>query len=177
MIRKDLAQDGDRQHFYSQYWIDIVLGKPSGQAGTTTEEAPADVEDIVDDVIEDVQPVAAVAPKAEPKPKKAPEKKEQPRTINSLADLANIDLLMRNSAQMEDSAVPDIEAAPTEVEEPAIVTNFDIDSVPVDEEAAAPADELEDFGEEFEEEEDDEWGGSRKPKPRKQQPRRERHTF
>ena len=33
MIKRDAGQDGDRAHFYSQYWIDIAQGKPTRPSG------------------------------------------------------------------------------------------------------------------------------------------------
>src|SRR2546421_441064 len=34
MIKRDAAQDGDRAHFYSQYWIDVAPDLASGYEAT-----------------------------------------------------------------------------------------------------------------------------------------------
>src|SRR5215469_8581431 len=97
-IRSDGRQDSDRPHFYSQYWIDVATGK---QSSVPTPETPA-VEEDEDDLEAEI---LALAPKPEPKPKapKPAEKKPEARpTITSLADLANIDMLMKSSAAMDD---------------------------------------------------------------------------
>ena len=42
-----------------------------------------------------------------PRPKATEKKQEQPRSLSSLADLANIDLLMNRSAEMGEDMTPD----------------------------------------------------------------------
>src|SRR3954454_15916156 len=109
MIKRDAAQDGDRAHFYSQYWIDVALGKPIDAPAAAAEPAEADDElDLEDEVL---APRAAARPEPAPKPAKpakAPEKKPEPAKLSSLADLANIDLLMKNSAELDDDVAPDL---------------------------------------------------------------------
>lgn len=184
MIRKDLTQDADRPHFYSQFWLDVAAGKPHSHAavGASVPEGE-DAEDADLDAL-----LATPVARVEPKPKtKAPEKKEPARALTSLADLANIELLMRNSAELGDDAVPDIEAADQPAAEPQAITAFDGDEragqpgEAADEEPAsieAIAEEEPDYDANgFDEDEDeDEWGGGRKPKP-KRPPRRERRPF
>jgi hypothetical protein len=183
MIRKDTAQDIERPHFYSQFWIDVA----SGKRDVSEAHAAVDTDPIADETDEEelVPPPIDLMPKPAPKKPVKPEKKPEPArpTITSLADLANIDLLMKNSAEMEGDEVPDLEAgaiddlAPfsqTETEEEAPVTDFEFD-----EEAPEAAQGEDEYGDlDFdEEEEEDEWGGRRpgKPgKPQQQKPRRER---
>lgn len=166
MSRKDIAADLDRPHFYSQFWIDVAGGK---RDVTVAPELAAEPEPEEADEAE-FEPVAKVAPVK--KPVKAPEKKpEAPRpTITSLADLANIDLLMKSSAEMDTEEVPDIETGPASDLAP-IETDFS--PAALDEEPEYLADEGEeadyDVGEDEEEEED--WGGPRKG-PRQPKPRR-----
>lgn len=180
-------QDLDRPHYYSQYWIDIASGKRD-LAAAHPAEADVEFEPELEDNEPDFLAVEPPKPVVKAKPAK-PEKKPEPvrPTITSLADLANIDLLMKNSAEMAGDEVPDLEAGAmgdlgpfasnAADEEQGIVTDFDLDETPAEPEALA-ADEDEDeeeFGDFDEEEEEDEWGNSRKPsKPSKQQRRRER---
>lgn len=186
MTRKDPAQDVERPHYYSQFWLDVATGK----RGVTEDVALDDIADIEDlDDEEFAAPVAEVVPE-KPAPKKASKtdkKVETARpTITSLADLANIDLLMKNSAEMGGDEVPDLESGSIEdlpfaqagAPEPAIVTDFDLDDAEGEPEIAL--DEAEDeFADDLdfdEDEEEDEWGAPRKPgkgtKPKP--PRRER---
>ena len=172
MIRKDTTQDTDRPHYYSQYWIDVALGR---QTGTTIAAiGPADDIDEFEDVL---PPPVKPEPKAA-KPKSAEPKKETARpTLTSLADLANIDLLMKNSAAMPDEEVPDIsvEAAAPAIERMpgrAVDDEVEISDATVNDsvaDEAAPDFEDEEFEDE-DEEDDSGWGGGRKPKPTK--PRR-----
>jgi hypothetical protein len=185
MIRKDITQDADRPHFYSQFWVDIAAGRREiGGAHTSTAEiTEAETEDESPDYLtapvadeleaEEIAP-AAKAPRAA-KPKAEPKKQEAARpALTSLADLANIDMMMKNSAAMDDDAVPDIEGAGSGS---AIVTDFDPNAVAT--EAEAPAGEEVEFApEEFDEE--DEWGesegprrGSKPTKRRRPEPRRD----
>ena len=175
MIKRDAGQDGDRAHFYSQYWIDVALGKPTGPA-VATEPAPVGDDFDVDDEL--AAPRAArpePAPKAT-KPAKTPEKKAEPAKLSSLADLANIDLLMKNSAELDDDVAPDLasgyEPADTNVA-------FPMDA-PLDgaEETEPEMESLEEYeADELEydedEEEDDDWGNQRgKKKPSQRRERR-----
>jgi|SRR5579871_111761 hypothetical protein len=186
MSRKDTAQELDRPHYYSQFWIDIAQGKRDLAAAASD---GAEVEDI-DDESFGIEPEPKATPKA--KASKAPEKKPEPArpVISSLADLANIDLLMKSSAEMDGDEVPDIEAgamddlepfSQTTTPEPAIVTDFDPNEV--EDQAEASFDDSLDEDEDeldYDEEEEDDWGSSRKPsKPQKQQRRqpRERRGF
>ena len=178
-------QDLDRPHYYSQFWIDIASGKRDVSAVHA-----ADVDGETEPELEDNEPefleVEPPKPVAKAKPAK-PEKKPEPvrPTITSLADLANIDLLMKNSAAMEGDEVPDLETGamgdlgPFTSEatgaEPEVVTDFNLDETPAEPEEFAADEAEEDFGDFDEEEEEDEWGGARKTsKPSKQQRRRDR---
>lgn len=186
MTRKDVTQDIDRPHYYSQFWIDVAMGKRDVTAGRVA-EAETDVEDVVDEQGHDFEPEPVVAkPIAKPKPAaKAPEKKPEPvrPTITSLADLANIDLLMKSSAEMEGEEVPDIESGAiddlgplgqeTAVETP--VAAPDLDYAEAEEEAPAYAEEVEGYDEDldYDEDEDEEgWSSSRKSSKKQQQQRR-----
>ncbi len=174
MSRRDLAADLDRPHFYSQFWIDVAMGK---RDATTAPTAESDVE------FEEAEEPEFEAIASEPpppvvvrKPAKAPERKPEPSrpSLTSLADLANIDLLMKSSAEMEGDEVPDIEAGPTSDLAP-IVTDFDLDEAATEPEAATGVEDEFADAEFDEEEEDDEWGSRRKPsKPQKTERRRER---
>lgn len=171
-IRTDGRLDADRPHYYSQYWIDVAMGKqspilPEPQLDHE-EEAPEDIE-------AEIAAIAAIAPKPEPKPKavKPVEKKPEARpTLTSFADLANIDMLMKSSAAMDDDQAPDIsaglDAAP----------DISLDVVSGTEETTEAGATEEILPSEFEEEEEeDEWGGGRrKPKPGKAK-RHERREF
>jgi hypothetical protein len=190
MTRKDTA-DLDRPHYYSQFWVDIAAGKRDVTATPATE---IDLVDLgADELAEDEfvpPPAPVVKPAAKAKPAKPAERAPEPArpTITSLADLANIDLLMKSSAEMDNDTVPDIESSeigdlapfgqPVQDEEPAIVTDFDLDHV--SEEPAAAEDEDEFADVDFDEEEEDEWGAPRrgggKPQkpPRKREPRERR---
>ncbi len=167
-IRTDSRQDSDRPHFYSQFWIDVAMGKQ----GLSLPEAPAITEEDEEDLEADI---LALAPKPEPKPKatKPAEKKPEARpTLTSFADLANIDMLMKSSAAMDDDEAPDISAGLGAAAGPDITLD-------VTGGAEAGASESADLVEEgFEEdEEEDEWGGGRrKPKPGKAK-RHERREF
>ncbi len=174
MVRADNKQDSDRPHFYSQYWIDVALGKSGATPTAALDEDEMDLDD-EDDLV-----FAAPKPEARPKPPKPVEKKPDTSrsTLTSLADLANIDQLMKNSAAMDDSMMPDITASISEAEPPS-VTDIDFDLETQGEAAetpeAASASEGEDAFDydEDEDEEGDDWGGSRRKKPGK--PKRREH--
>jgi len=167
-IRTDSRQDSDRPHYYSQFWIDVAMGKQS----PSLPEAPSVAEEEEEDLEADI---LAMAPKPEPKPKapKPAEKKPEARpTITSLADLANIDMLMRSSAAMDEDQAPDISAGLGAAAGPDIT----LDVVSGADVTASESEEALEEGFE-EEEEEDEWGGGRrKPKPGKAK-RHERREF
>jgi hypothetical protein len=177
MSRRDLAADLDRPHFYSQFWLDVASGKRDVAAAPAA-EADAEFEE-ADEA--EFEPVAAVTPPpvAVRKPAKASERKAEPSrpsSLTSLADLANIDLLMKSSAEMDGDEVPDLAAGPASDLAP-IVTDFDLDEAATEPEAAAEADA--EFDAEFDDEEEEEgggdWGSRRKPsKPQKTERRRDR---
>lgn len=182
-MRKDPVQDADRTHYYSQFWVDVVAGKPIGQgasAPAAAEEADIGDTDFEALLAEPPLPPMPAPPKVEKvekveKPKKSAEKKEPARSLSSLADLANIDLLMKNSAEMGDEAVPDIEAGAASPEPaPGVVTDFDVAQAGTEEPAMLVEDE--DVFDEDEDADADDWGGGRKPKPKKA-PRREKPRF
>lgn len=180
MARRDTAQDIDRPHFYSQFWVDIAMGKHD-----VTEEqgagAAMDLDELEDDDLMALPEIPA--PKAVKKPTKPDRKAEPTRpTFTSLADLANIDLLMKNSAAMEGDEVTDLEKGaiddlapfdPAAATQTPSATDLDVD-VDSAEEPFAAEDE-DDFGLDFEDdEEEDEWGGRKPGKGKPKPPRRER---
>ncbi len=190
MTRRDpISTETERPRFYSQFWIDVAGGKRDLTAASVSElEAEAEPEFDEDEDFSVATPEPQPARPVAKKPVK--EKKPEPvrPTITSLADLANIDLLMKNSAAMESEEVPDLETGtigdlePFDSGESAIVTDFDVDNVeePEAEEAESFSGEDEEFGDFDEDEEEDEWSGTRKPskqqKKQQQQNRRERRT-
>jgi hypothetical protein len=114
----------------------------------------------------ELPPPAPARPEPVKPAKKAPEKKQEPARLSSLADLANIEELMKSSAAMTDDVVPDFAAGADLSAEPSIVTDFDLTEAaqePVAEvendEGIEPFEEYGDFDED--EEEEDEWGGRR----------------
>ncbi len=167
MVRADSKQDSDRPHFYSQYWIDVAMGKPTAAAVS----APAEDEIEEEDEFAFAAPQAEVKPDTRSKAAKGADKKVDTghSTLTSLADLANIDMLMKNSAEMDDTMMPDITAGLGADEAPGI---GDLDYDTSDEEATASADD--EFAYEDEDEEDEDWGNSRRKKPGKSK-RREQH--
>jgi len=183
MVRQNPAADGDRPHFYSQYWINVALGKPTDvEVAAPTPTATIEPEP----ELELELPPTPIRPEPVRPVKRAPEKKQEPARLSSLADLANIEELMKSSAAMTDDVVPDFEADTALPAESPITTDFDLNAeaaqplaAPEDVEDIEP---FEDFDEYDEEEEDeDEWGGRRpgkgggkKPtKPQKPPRRRE----
>jgi hypothetical protein len=190
-MRKDITLDADRPHYYSQFWIDVAMGKRE-IGGQRTAIAEREVEPLEElraeppfaDTIDEEPELELEAPvvKTPPAPKKPEPKKPEPSraSLSSLADLAKIDMLMRDSAQMDDDTIPDIEnAAAAPVEEGAVATDFDVDTGDLEaaEEPVSLDEQLADEDYE-EEEEEDEWGsgGPRrgsKPNKRRREPRRE----
>ncbi|WIG61531.1 MAG: hypothetical protein OJF49_004279 [Ktedonobacterales bacterium] len=188
MLRKDPAQDMDRPHYYSQYWIDVAFGQTAG-AADSVDAAPSIVSDH-DAFDEDAFEEIASKPAPRAKPPKAPEKKPEPTrpVLTSLADLANIDQLMKSSAEMGAETIPDIESGEMEDLEPfgqeplvagsALPSGYSFDDGDTMQASDEDLDDELEFDDE-EEEEDDEWGGGRKPhKPQKpQRPKRERRPY
>ena len=180
MARRDTVQDIDRPHYYSQYWLDIAAGKRD----ITDEQSAVGVMDL--DELEDDDLLAApevVAPKPAKKPTKVDRKAEPARpTFTSLADLANIDLLMKNSAEMEGDEVTDLEKGAIDdlapFDKPSVTATpagDDLDFGDEDDTALAADEAEDDFGLDFdEEEEEDEWGGRKPGKGKPKPPRRER---
>lgn len=171
MVRPaDNRQDSDRPHYYSQYWINVAMGKTTSP--TTTVPAEDEVED--EDELDFAAPVAEVKPDTRAKSPKAAEKKPDTghSTLTSLADLANIEALMRDSAAMDDSMTPDITTG-LGAQEMSGANAYGYEA-PETEAASGAADEEFAFEDDDEEEEDDDWGGSRRKKPAKNK-RREPH--
>lgn len=180
MARRDTSLDIDRPHFYSQYWLDIAMGKQD-VAGEESASAAIDLDEPEDDDLLEIPEI--VTPKPAKKAPKVDRKAEPARpTLSSLADLANIDLLMKNSAAMEGDEVTDLEQgaiddlAPFEqgvAAEAPVASDLSFNDVEVE---ALAADEDEDeFGLDFDEdEEEDEWGGRKPGKGKPKPPRRER---
>ncbi len=174
MARVDNKPDSDRPHFYSQFWIDVALGKPSAPVATPIESEEDEEEDLA---------FVAPRPEARPKPSKPAEKKPDTgrSTLTSLADLANIDMLMKNSAEMDDTEMPDITESIRAGVPPSVPgLDYDVETdAPADNEETATAAQDEDFFDfdEEEDEDDEDWGGSRRKKPGKQPKRREHRDF
>jgi hypothetical protein len=180
MIKRDAGQDGDRTHFYSQYWIDVALGRPTGAAAVAAEPAAPQDELDLDD--EDLTPRAAIRPEPAPKPAKpakTPEKKPEPAKLSSLADLANIDLLMKNSAELDDDVAPDLASGYRgEDTAPALPMDAPLEDA---EETEPEMESLEEYeADELdydEDEEDDEWGGGQRGKKKPNQRRERRRDY
>jgi hypothetical protein len=193
MIRKDITLDADRPHYYSQFWIDVAMGKREiGGPRSVAEHEAEPMEDAEPAThfadLMDVEPELDLEPpvvRTPPAPKKPEPKKPEPSrsSLSSLADLAKIDMLMRDSAEMDDDTVPDIEnAAASPIEDEPIATDFDLESGALDETEepvsldAQRADE--EYDEDFDAEEEDEWGSGEprrgsKPNKRRREPRRD----
>jgi len=177
MARRDLIQDTDRPHYYSQYWIDVAQGRQKSAAPVVEPEIESDEAD--DEFV--VEAPILELPKVETKPKASRTKEPKPEpvrpTLNSLADLANIDLLMKSSAEMGDDQAPDIEAGVGPAFTDSVVTDFAPASAPAAGETEEPvaAETDDDFTDFDEDEEEDEWGGGprRKKGPTKPAKRRE----
>lgn len=178
MVRADSKQDSDRPHFYSQYWIDVAMGKPSVSAVS----APAETDEEDDDELAFVAPqTEASKPKVTSKPVEKKPVETGRSTLTSLADLANIDMLMKNSAAMDDTVTPDITASISHEEAPSVAgLDYDVETdSAADSPEGALASQDEDFFD-YEDEEDEEgedWGSSRRKKPGKQPRRREHRDF
>jgi hypothetical protein len=190
MTRKDTSQELDRPHYYSQFWVDVAAGKRS-VADVGSDAEPFEADDELPLALPEYETAVPARPAAKPKAAK-PEKKPEPArpTITSLADLANIDLLMKNSAEMDGDEVPDLEAGAMDdlapfgepsTEETPVVTDFEVkpeDAAEAEAEAGAEEEEDEFAGDDFDEEEEDEWGGTRRPGKAPKAPKRPpRRTF
>src|SRR5260370_41893994 len=125
MRRRALVTVLAPRYSYSKSGLDGPRGKRH-PAAAGAREVEAELEpNILEELDEpELEPVAKAPAR---KPAKPPEKKPEPArpTITSLADLANIDLLMKSSAEMEGDEVPDIETGPASDLAP-IVTDFDV---------------------------------------------------
>ncbi|MFI5272750.1 MAG: hypothetical protein ACHQ4H_06920 [Ktedonobacterales bacterium] len=181
MMRKDALGTEERPHFYSKFWVEVAKGETgvaTHYAETAIPETDSDDFDSFEDEIELPRP----APKAKPKAEKKPEPARP--VLTSLADLANIEKLMQDSAAMDTEEIPDIESgaiddfAPFGQAVPAADIAVDVadGAVLADE---TPQDEDEEFGDVFDEdEEEDEWGANRRPqKKQPNKPKRERPRF
>lgn len=194
-MRNSTGQDIERPHYYSQYWLDVAEGRPTGQTAaneaapetpvarhaTAVAEPVESYDEEVPTLADEVAEVPAPAPAPAPRKASKQQEKKEPARVTSLSELARIQELMGRSAEMEDTASPNLEAADLTTEEPALVTDFDLGD-----EAEAPEfaaeDEEEPFADEDEfdeDEEEDEWGGGgggggRKPRKPTKPPRRDR---
>lgn len=164
MVRADNKQDSDQPHFYSQYWIDVASGKPSATMSSATSEIEEEEEDLDD--LSFAQPEIVTKPKATKPAEKKPDAAHS--TLTSFADLANIDLLMKNSAEMDDTMMPDITAG---LDAEDLDVGYDL--VPEAEEPEEAVAQEEEFPFDEDEEEEDEWGDSRRKKGGK--PKRREH--
>ncbi len=182
MIRRDNSQDAERPRNYSSFWIEVAQGKDGGSSASamlTDEEMDFEVPAATaEDIAEFATPEPPAAPAKPAKSKPTDKKVEPPRSLTSLADLANIDMLMKNSADLGDEAEVDLASDEAEDLDVPLTSDYNF-AEGADEELEADADTFEDLDEEDfdEEEEEDDWGG-RKTKPsRPQKPRRERRQF
>ena len=110
MMRKDTLGTDERPHYYSKFWIEVALG----QAGITPQHAVETAEPEAEfDEYEAPEPEPELElPKPAPKPAAKPKAEKKPESrpvLTSLADLANIDKLMQDSAAMDAAEIPDIE--------------------------------------------------------------------
>jgi len=163
MVRQNPAADGDRPHFYSQYWINVALGKPTD----VEEAAPAATATLEPEPELEIElPPTPIRPEPVRPAKRPPEKKPEPARLSSLADLANIEELMKSSAAMTDDVVPDFEADTALAAEPPVTTGFDVTAQAAQpaaeaEEVIEPLEDLDEYEFDEEDEEEDEWGGRR----------------
>lgn len=166
MVRVDNRQDSDQPHYYSQFWIDVAMGKTGATPAAAA--APSEAED---EELDDLSFAAPEAPKA--KPSKSAEKKPDAghSTLTSFADLANIDLLMKNSAEMDDAVMPDITAGLDDT----AGAEIGYDATPEADETAAATDASDETFYDDEEEDDEDWDNSRRKKGGKPK-RHERRT-
>lgn len=175
MIRRDNSQDGDKGRYYSTFWIEVAMGKanvPGASAAPAGEDT--DLADVVEfEEMPEIADVVAPPPPAKPVKKASEKKQEPPRSLTSLADLANIDMLMKNSADLGDEAEVDLASDEPEDLDVPLTTDYSFEESAEDEEFAAESGDGFEEEEDFDEEEEG-WSGGRKPKPSKPlKPRRE----
>ncbi len=180
MMRKDTLGTDERPHYYSKFWIEVA----AGQAGVVPQHAAAVAvqPDEEYDEFEEPEPELEL-PKPAPKPAAKPKAEKKPEAarpvLTSLADLANIDKLMQDSAAMDAEEVPDIEGGA--IEDFAPFTTAEPEEEYAAEAEEAPAEGEDEFGDFFdEEEEEDEWGGGgggRRPRKPQRPPKRERRPY
>src|SRR6185437_13814591 len=92
-------------------------------ANATDATALADLDDLP-------IPEEYVAPTPPPKPSKSKpteKKQEAPRSLSSLADLASIEMLMKNSADLGDEAEVDLAADEAQDLDVPLTTNYTFD--------------------------------------------------
>lgn len=190
MIRRDNTQDADKGRYYSNFWIEVAMGKEGGQSaaaalddGDVAVAEPAEMAEMTDaDNTPDLTdfPAPPQPQPAKPARSKTSEKKpEAPRSLSSLADLASIDMMMKNSADLGDETEVDLATDEPEDLDVPLTGDYDFDEGSEDNEMVAESDE--DANEEFDdfedEEEDDDWGGGRKKPSKPQKQRRERRQY
>jgi len=111
--------------------------------------------------------------------KPADKKPEAPRSLSSLADLANIDMLMKNSADLGDEAEVDLASDEAQDLDVPLTSDYNFEDTAAEGEVEAESlDEFEEGDFDDEEEEDDDWGGrkTKQSKPQKQR-RPERRPY
>jgi hypothetical protein len=190
MIRRDTTQDTDKGRYYSNFWIEVAMGKDGEQGASATLSdddiamaEPAEMTDLesLPDLAEFPEPAPVPAQPTKPAKSKSSEKKpESPRSLNSLADLASIDMLMKDSAELGDETEVDLATDEPEDLEVPLTGDYDFEEGAGDSEAASEgAEGFEEFDDDdFEDdEEDDGWGGGRKKPSKPQKQRRERRQY
>ena len=111
MIRRDNTQDTDKGRFYSNFWIEVAMGKDGGQGVSAGSAAladedeemaavePAEMSAAEMDGLAEVTDFPEPPQPAKPAKSKTSEKKpEAPRSLSSLADLASIDMMTATGA-------------------------------------------------------------------------------
>jgi hypothetical protein len=191
MIRRDNTQDADKGRYYSNFWIEVAMGKEGGQSAAATLSdddvavaEPAEMTD-ADNLLDltDFPAPAAVQPAKPAKSKTSEKKPEAPRSLSSLADLASIDMMMKNSADLGDETEVDLATDEPEDLDVPLTGDYDFEEGAGEDEIAAESDEnvenAEDEYDDFEddEEEGDGWGGGRKKPSKPQKQRRERRQY
>jgi hypothetical protein len=178
MMRRDALGSDERPHYYSKFWIEVALGQ-AGLAPLHVGETAAPEEEY-DEFEEAEREFEMPTPAPKPAPKPRAEKKVEPQrpVLTSLADLANIDRLMQDSAAMDAAEVPDIEGGA--IEDLAPFTAEPEEELAGEAEEVPASENEEDMAAIFDEdEEEDEWGGSgRRPRrPPQRPPKRERRPY
>ena len=186
MIRRDNTQDADKGRYYSNFWIEVAMGKEGSQSevaalddGDVAVAEPAEMTDADALDLTDVPAPPQPAQPAKPAKSKTSEKKpEVPRSLSSLADLASIDMMMKNSADLGDETEVDLATDEPEDLDVPLTGNYEFAEDAGEDEMAAESDEDDEGFEDFEdEEEDDDWGGGRKKPSKPQKQRRERRQY